>query len=119
MPLEPAPAPSPSASSPVGAAAGKAGEPLFTAPPQDGATIATTLDVHVQNAAEGALAKTARQPALVAPGQRRARAGGRWRPRRRRIRPGAARRGPRPGLARWPGSLAWLAGLARWPGSLA
>ncbi|MFG2041042.1 NTF2-like N-terminal transpeptidase domain-containing protein [Dactylosporangium sp. NPDC048998] len=66
VPVEPAPAPPASASAPVATAAGKAGEPLFTAPAQDGATVATTLDVRVQNAADAALAKTAKQSALVA-----------------------------------------------------
>ncbi|HTJ36697.1 MAG TPA: NTF2-like N-terminal transpeptidase domain-containing protein [Dactylosporangium sp.] len=74
VPVEapPAASPGPSASPsapvpvPVPAAAGKAGDPLFTAPPQDGATIATTLDVRVQQAADAAVAKTAKQSALVA-----------------------------------------------------
>jgi hypothetical protein len=60
------PGPSASPSAPVSAAAGKAGDPLYTAAPQDGATIATTIDVRVQQAADAALAGTAKQSALVA-----------------------------------------------------
>jgi hypothetical protein len=56
VPVEPA----------AGTTAAKAGPPLFTAPPQDGGTVATTLDVRVQQAAEAALARTDKQSALVA-----------------------------------------------------
>nr|BFE57217.1 hypothetical protein GCM10020063_017430 [Dactylosporangium thailandense] len=43
-----------------------AGEPLFTLPAQDGAVIATTIDVKVQQAADAALAGSGKPSALVA-----------------------------------------------------
>ncbi|WP_433075412.1 NTF2-like N-terminal transpeptidase domain-containing protein [Dactylosporangium sp. CA-052675] len=42
------------------------GEPLFTLPAQDGAVIATTIDVKVQQAADAALAGSGKPSALVA-----------------------------------------------------
>jgi hypothetical protein len=44
----------------------EAGPALLTLPPKDGATIATTIDVKVQKAADAAIAATARPSALVA-----------------------------------------------------
>ncbi|MGI5242346.1 NTF2-like N-terminal transpeptidase domain-containing protein [Dactylosporangium sp. CA-139066] len=66
VPVDIPPAASPSPSAPVSAAGGKAGDPLYTAPPADGIRIATTIDVRVQQAADAALASTAKQSALVA-----------------------------------------------------
>jgi hypothetical protein len=49
-----------------GGAGGKAGKPLFVAPPAQGMKIETTIDVKTQQAAEAALARTPKQSALVA-----------------------------------------------------
>ncbi|WP_432824865.1 NTF2-like N-terminal transpeptidase domain-containing protein [Dactylosporangium sp. CA-092794] len=51
---------------PVDPASGQAGEPLFTAPAAAGGTVATTIDARVQQAADAAVAGTAKPSALVA-----------------------------------------------------